>query len=203
VDGVVVLLKDLQMDEAALLADSPDDGDGGPPVLQHVQLHARYEPALRGLLPQVEGGLVHIHDLIICTLVDEGAEELHELKLFVLEAQVLGIALPEFVVGPLVLHPIAEVVLMQCLMSKPDQVEFIADELRTSPEAEVAHALQRVLAGNPLHLLGTEEPRAPIALGFFNDEASTLPPGNDVILAGELDASTIEHLRRPQPHPGI
>ena len=92
---------------------------------------------------------------------------------------------------------------MQCLMSKPDQVEFIADELRTSPEAEVAHALQRVLAGNPLHLLGTEEPSAPIALSFFNDEISAIPPNNDVILAGELDASTIEDLRRPQPHPGI
>ena len=76
-------------------------------------------------------------------------------------------------------------------------------QVRTPPEAEVAHALQGVLAGDPRHLLDTEEPRASVALGFFNDEASAPPPSDDVILAGELDASAIEDLRRPQPHPGI
>ena len=84
VDSIVVLLEHLQMDEAALLADGPDHGDGGTPILQHVQLHASCEPALRGLLPQIKGGLVHVHDLIIGALVNESAQKLHELKLLIL-----------------------------------------------------------------------------------------------------------------------
>ena len=84
VDSIVVLLKHLKMNEAALLADGPDHGDGGTPILQHVQLHASCEPALRGLLPQIEGGLVHVHDLIIGALVNESSQKLHELKLLIL-----------------------------------------------------------------------------------------------------------------------
>ena len=84
VHSIVVLLEHLQMDEAALLADDAYDGDGGTPILQHVQLHASCEPALRGLLPQIKGGLVHVHDLIIGALVNESSQKLHELKLLIL-----------------------------------------------------------------------------------------------------------------------
>ena len=54
-----------QMHEAALLNYGAYDGYRGPTFLQQMQLHARGQPALRGLLPHVEGGLVHIEDLII------------------------------------------------------------------------------------------------------------------------------------------
>ena len=84
VDSIVVLLEHLQMDEAALLADGPDHGDGGTPILQHVQLHTSCEPALRGLLSQIKGGLVHVHDLIIGALMNESSQKLHELKLLIL-----------------------------------------------------------------------------------------------------------------------
>lgn len=61
------------MNETALLTYRAYDGDGGPTFLQQVQLHARGQPALRGLLPHVEGGLVYIEDLVIRLLLYIGS----------------------------------------------------------------------------------------------------------------------------------
>ena len=116
---------------------------------------------------------------------------------------ILGVALPELVVGSLILHPIANVVLVQGLMGKLGQAKLLAYKVRAPPEAEVAHALQGVLAGDPLHLVNIEAPRASVTLGFLNKEPPTSPPSNYMKLAGQLDTGPIEDIRRPQPLPGV
>ena len=44
--SIVADLKDLEVDEAPLLADGTNDGDGVAPALQHSQLHPTSKPAL-------------------------------------------------------------------------------------------------------------------------------------------------------------
>lgn len=92
---------------------------------------------------------------------------------------------------------------MQSLIGQLVQVEFLTHKACPLPEAEMAHTLQRVLAGEPLHLLTIQHPRATTTLDPLNDEISSPPSSYDLMLAGKLDASSIEDLRRPQPLLGI
>lgn len=80
---------------------------------------------------------------------------------------------------------------MQGLMGKLDQAELLAYNVRPPPETEMAHALQDVLAGEPLHLLHIEAPRAAFTLGSLNEEPASPPPRNYMELAGELDTSPV------------
>jgi hypothetical protein len=92
---------------------------------------------------------------------------------------------------------------MQGLMGKLDQAELLSYNVRTPPETEVTHALQGVLAGEPLHLLHIEAPRAAFSLGSLNEEPASPPPSNYMKLAGELDTSPVEDIRRPHPLHGV
>ena len=61
----------------------------------------------------MEGGLVDIDDLIIGPLLDHRPKLDHEVHLLLLQLLILRVALPELVVGLLVLHPMSDVVLPQ------------------------------------------------------------------------------------------
>ena len=107
---VIGIVQQLYMHETSLLADGTNDRDGGSTVLQHVQLHSWRHPALRRLLPEIEGGLVHVDDLVVRCLLDVCPEGLHEFKLLLFEIHILSGTLPILVVGTLVLHPVTNVV---------------------------------------------------------------------------------------------
>ena len=61
------------MHEAPLLADGADDGDRRPARLDERELHPRGHPAAAQLLPEVEGGLVDVEDLVVVLVMDEGS----------------------------------------------------------------------------------------------------------------------------------
>ena len=63
----------------------------------------------------------------------------------------------------------------------------------------MAHAFQRVLAGEPHDLLIIENSRASLPLGILNKKSSLAPTSYDVILAVQLDTCATEDLRRSQP----
>ena len=126
---VVVLLRDVGVHEAALLADGGDHGDGGSALLDHGQLHASAEPALGDLHLHIESRLVNVQDLVVGALFDDGAQLLNELQLPLAELLILDHALPELVVGPLVLDTMLEIDFAKALSVKLHEVEALHDDL--------------------------------------------------------------------------
>jgi len=98
------------VDEAPLLTYGAYHSDGRTSFFDHAELHARREPALCQLHLQMHCGLIKVDHLIIRPLMNNGAWVLHELQLVLFQLLVLGNALPETIVRPLVLNTMLEVV---------------------------------------------------------------------------------------------
>ena len=112
---IVALVDDMIVDHPSLLADGTDYGDRVPAVIHHLQLHPRADPAARHLLPEVEGDLIEIEDLVVGLLHDHGAKLLHELHLVLLQLVLLGQALPVLIVWTLELQTVLDVVVPESL----------------------------------------------------------------------------------------
>ena len=98
--GVVVLHEDLEVHEAPLPADGTDYSYRWPPTLDEGKLHPRSHPAPAQLLPEMEGGLVDVDDLVVHLLLDDAPQLLHEIQLLLLQGVLLCEALPVCVVRP-------------------------------------------------------------------------------------------------------
>ena len=158
------------MDEAPLLTYGANHSDGRTPFLDHAELHARGEPALGQLHLQMHCGLIKVDHLIIRPLMNNGDEVLHELQLVLFQLLVLGHALPETVVWPLVLDTISEIVPPKCHWIHSFQSEVVHDDSTPLPQAQMAHALQCFETSQPLDLLLSQDPLSTRALDLHKKE---------------------------------
>jgi len=120
-----------------------------------------------------------------------------------LEPLILGVALPELVVGSLVLDALSNIVSAERFVREFSQLEPLTDDPRTLPQAHVAHLLQCLLADQPPCLLLIQHLGYSLALDLVDHEPSLPPPSDDVVLSIQLDARLFEDIRRPQPRMSI
>ncbi len=78
---------------------------------------------------------------------------MHELQLLLLEVLVLGLTLPELVVGPLELDSVAKIVVSQSVVIKLGQLEPLLNHLCPLSQTEMSHLLQGVWISEPADLL--------------------------------------------------
>ena len=109
--------------------------------LQHRQLHAGSQPALGHSLPQVEGRLVDVDDLVISILLHVISHLPHVVVLLQSQLLILGLILPVSVVGSLEFYFVSSVVSQKSCIAKTLQLELLLDEQGPLSEAEVAHLL--------------------------------------------------------------
>ena len=79
--GVVVLNKDFEVHEAPLPADCADYSYRWPPTLDEGKLHPLGHPAPTQLLPEMEGGLVDVDDLVVVLPSDDVPQLLYKVQL--------------------------------------------------------------------------------------------------------------------------
>ena len=187
------------MNETPLFADCANDSYRWTSRLNERELHPCGHPAAAQLLPEVEGGLIDKDDLVLGMLFDNRAQLLHERQLLLLQGVLLSEALPISVIRHDVLHLPLEVVPQQGHRVKGLEIIPVSDNHCPLLEAQVHHALQGVNAGDPLHLLGGEDPLPPLAMDFQNEEAPFLPPGDQLVLSTQFDPRPPEDLGGGEP----
>ena len=99
-----------------------------------------------------------------------------------LELFLLRKALPILVVRALELDPVPVIKDPQGLLGERGQIELSLDNLGPLEEANVAHAHQHLLGGQPLHLVLVQHGLSPCALLVHYDESPSSPSPDDLEL---------------------
>lgn len=108
--GVVTLVKNFIVNESSLETDRSYQCDRMPSELQHWQFHSWSKPALWHSLPEIEGGLVYIYELLKRLLLHVIHMVPHIIVLVELQFLTLNLILPITIVGSLELDAISVIV---------------------------------------------------------------------------------------------
>ena len=128
---------------------------------------------------------------------------MHELQLLLLEVLVLGLTLPELVVGPLELESVAKIVVSQSVVIELCQLEPLLNHLCSLSQTEMSHLLQGVWTSEPADLFERQLLLLTRSLLRVDEEPTPLPTLDDCILGGYLHSRPPEDLGRRKPGRGI
>ena len=119
--------------------------------------------------------------------------------LFLLQLMILREALPEPVVRALVAGAILVVVVLQRLVREGLQIKLLFDHQSSLTQTQMSHALQCLLADNPINLCLIQHLLLALALLIHDDEATFSPSLYHHILRWHLNPGSLLDLGRRQP----
>ena len=195
----VALAYHMVMDEASLIADGAYYGDGGSPAIHQLQFHTRPDPGLAHLLPQMEGGLIDVDDLVVALLSYHGPQATREVQLLLLQISLLSEGLPVLVVCSFEADPLSVVVIPKSIGTELLKSELLSNDRDPLSETEMSHALEGLWGHQPLHLFWAQRLLAPFSLLVDDCEIIPSPPVDDLQLAARLDPGAPEDLCISQP----